>query len=70
MIRLHSTRLIRGGEVALWHRGKIVWQGSVGSEVRGVTFDAVSLSTDDSARFSASIGEQAITAECNACGTC
>jgi hypothetical protein len=55
MIRLHSTRLMRGGEVALWHRGKIVWQGSVGADVRGVMFDAVSLSTDDSARITARI---------------
>ena len=26
---LHQTRLMRRGEVALWHRGTIVWQGSV-----------------------------------------
>jgi hypothetical protein len=54
---------MRSGEVALWHEGKIVWLGSVGSDVRDITFDAVSLSTDDSLRITASIGEGAITAE-------
>ncbi|HEY8247047.1 MAG TPA: hypothetical protein VIG38_07170 [Hyphomicrobium sp.] len=63
MVRLHPTRLMRSGEVALWHEGKIVWLGSVGSDVRDITFDAVSLSTDDSLRITASIGEGAITAE-------
>jgi hypothetical protein len=54
---------MRSGEVALWREGKIVWLGSVGSDVRDITFDAVSLSTDDSLRITASIGEGAITAE-------
>jgi hypothetical protein len=63
MIRLHSTRLMRGGEVALWHRGEIVWQGSVGSNVRNLAFDAVSLNTEDEQRMSALLGERAITAD-------
>lgn len=47
----------------LWHGGKIVWQGSVGNNVQHVTFDAVSLNSDDGARISAQIGEHLLTAE-------
>ena len=47
----------------LWHRGKIVWQGSVGSDVQDVTFDAVSLNSDDGARISAQFGEHVMTSE-------
>ena len=63
MIRLHSTRLMRGGEVTLWFRGKIVWQGSVGAYIDGVKFDALSLSTDDSLRMSSLLGGRPVTAE-------
>jgi hypothetical protein len=61
MIRLHSTRLMRCGEITLWHRG--VWQGSVGAYISGVTFDAVSLSTDDGARMTSLIGGRPATAD-------
>ena len=63
MIRLHSTRLMREDEVTLWHRGKIVWQGCVGAYVDGVTFDAVSFSSDDGLRMSSLIGGRPVTAE-------
>ena len=48
MVRLHPTRLMRRGEIALWHRGTIVWRGHVGAKIQGVVFDAVSLSIEDS----------------------
>jgi hypothetical protein len=56
MIKLHATRLMRGGAVALWHDGKIVWSGCVGTEIRRVQFDAVTLNTDDGVRMSALLG--------------
>lgn len=63
MVRLHPSRLMRSGEVMLWYRGKIVWQGSVGDNVQDVAFVAVSLNSDDGARISAQIGEHLIAAE-------
>ena len=52
MVKLHATRLMRGGEVALWHEGRIVWSGNVGAVVRGVTFDTVSMHVEDAVRIS------------------
>jgi hypothetical protein len=43
MVKVHATRLMRGGEVALWLDGEIVWSGSVGTQLKGVSFDAVSI---------------------------
>ena len=31
MIKLHSTRLMRAGEVALWRDSRMVWVGLVGA---------------------------------------
>lgn len=53
MIKLHASRLMRGGEVALWHGGRMVWRGSIGDNVGDIAFDAVSLSIDDGARMQA-----------------
>jgi hypothetical protein len=47
MIKLHATRLMRSGEVALWRDGAMVWRGAVGAHLTGVIFDAVSLHVDD-----------------------
>ena len=62
MIRLHRTRLIRSGEVALWNEGKIVWHGSVGADIGHVKFDALSMNLHDGERLLAKAGG-AITAE-------
>ena len=42
MIKLHATRLMRRGEVALWRDGAMVWAGAVGAHLTDVTFDTVS----------------------------
>jgi hypothetical protein len=62
LIRLHQTRLMRRGEVALWHRGTIVWQGSVGVMINGVNFDAVSINVEDGERFTKLTGRKAVDA--------
>ena len=51
LIRLHQTRLMRPGEVALWHHGTIVWQGSVGATINNIVFDAVSINVEDGQRL-------------------
>ena len=63
MIKLHRTRLMRAGEVALWYRGKLVWQGNVGADVRGVTFDALAMNVHDGERLTGLLGERTLTAE-------
>lgn len=45
------THLMREGEIALWHRGKIVWSGCLGAIVTGFEFDAVAISKCDLHRF-------------------
>ena len=62
MIKLHKTRLMRDGEVALWHQGKIVWRGLVGSNVGDVTFDTLSMNLQDGERLNARVGEEKLTA--------
>jgi hypothetical protein len=52
MVKLHSTRLMRGGEVALWLNGEIVWTGSAGAALRNISFDAVSMHVEDATRIS------------------
>lgn len=47
MARVIVTHLMREGEVALWHRGKIVWSGCPGAIVTGIEFDAVAISRRD-----------------------
>jgi len=42
MIKLHGTRLMRSGEVALWRDGVVVWTGAVGAHLTDVIFDTVS----------------------------
>ena len=63
MIKLHSTHLMRSGEVALWHRGRMVWTGVVGSDVRGVTFDTLAMNVRDREQIGALLGERELTAE-------
>jgi hypothetical protein len=58
MVRLHATRLMRRGEVALWHGGTIVWQGNVGAKLDGVTFDAVSMNVEDGERLASLAGNE------------
>jgi hypothetical protein len=55
MIKLHPTRLMRHGEVTLWRDGAIVWKGDVGAHLSGISFDAVSMHVDDSARMAARV---------------
>lgn len=50
---------MRQGEVALWHRGTIVWQGSVGATINGVDFDAVSINIEDGERLTKLTGRKA-----------
>lgn len=58
MVRLHATRLMRGGEVALWFDGAIVWSGVLGTRVPDLPFDVVSMHIDDGTRMLAMIGDQ------------
>jgi hypothetical protein len=53
MIKLHATRLMRAGEVALWRDGAMVWTGAVGTYLTDIAFDTVSLHVDDSAVMAA-----------------
>ena len=53
---------MRRGEVALWHRGTIVWQGSVGAAINGVDFDAVSINIEDGERFTELTDRKAVDA--------
>lgn len=62
MVRVHSTRLMPVGEVALWHNGRIVWQGSVGAAICDIIFDAISMHVEDAARITG-IGQKAVTRE-------
>ena len=57
-MRLHPTQLMRRGEVALWHRGTIVWQGNVSTRLHGVTFDAVSMNVKDGERMATLAGKE------------
>ena len=63
MIKLHQTRLMRDGEVALWYRGKIIWRGFVGSHICDVTFDTVSMNLQDGERLSSRVGDETLTEE-------
>jgi hypothetical protein len=51
MVRVHATRLMPVGEVALWNEGRIAWRGLLGSLVTGVEFDCVSLNQVDAVKF-------------------
>jgi hypothetical protein len=61
MVMLHQTRLMREGEVALWRGGKIVWQGSVGTVIDSVSFDAVLLNVSDGAQLQKLLGGKPFT---------
>ena len=58
MVKLHATRLIRNGEVALWSKGQLVWTGVVGVQVSSIAFDAISMHVDDGVRMLATVGDQ------------
>ena len=55
MVKLHATRLMRAGEVALWRGGRMVWRGPVGAYLTDVAFDAVSMHVDDRALLAARV---------------
>jgi hypothetical protein len=59
MVRLVSTRLMEAGDVVLWCQGKIIWGGTLGSDVGSVIFDTVTFSTWDLSRVNNLIGDQA-----------
>ena len=61
MVRLHSTRLMPMGEVALWYNGRIVWTGGIGATISGISFDAISMHVEDAARISAQGGKGSLT---------
>jgi len=63
MVRLHATRLMAAGEVALWNEGSIIWQGVVGSQIGAVHFDTISFSAFDCSRMQDLIGDGRITCE-------
>jgi hypothetical protein len=54
---------MRRGEIALWHRGMIVWHGNVGVEIMGVSFDAVSMNIDDGERMAVLAGAKIVDAD-------
>lgn len=51
MVRVHATRLMPLGEVALWNGGRIAWRGLLGASVIGVEFDCVSLNQTDAMKL-------------------
>ena len=53
---------MRRGEIALWHRGTIVWQGRVSATIKGVDFDAVSMNIEDGKRFTKLTSRKAVDA--------
>ena len=53
MIKLHSTRLIRSGEVVLWRNGTMVRSGAVGAHLTDIVFGTISLHVNDSALMAA-----------------
>ena len=53
MIKLHSTRLMRSGEVVLWRNGTMVWSGAVGAHLTDIVFGTISLHVNDSALMAA-----------------
>ena len=52
MVKMHATRLMPNGEVALWSKGQLIWSGVVGAHVSSMSFDAISMHVDDSVRCS------------------
>ena len=52
MVKMHATRLMANGEVALWSKGQLIWSGVVGAHVSSMSFDAISMHVDDSVRCS------------------
>ena len=58
MVKLHATRLMPNGEVALWSQGRLVWSGVIGAQVSSIAFDAISMHVDDGVRMLARVGEQ------------
>ena len=58
MVKLHATRLMANGEVALWSKGQLIWSGVVGAHVSSMSFDAISMHVDDSVRMLAAVGDQ------------
>lgn len=55
MVRVHATRLMPVGEVALWNQGKLEWTGLLGSEVGMLQFDCVSINVADQVRLERSM---------------
>ncbi len=55
MVRVHATRLMPVGEVALWYRGKLEWTGLLGSDVGTLQFDCVSVNVADQVRLERSM---------------
>lgn len=51
MVRVHATRLMPVGEVALWKEGRVAWRGLLGALVTEVEFDCVSLNVADAAKL-------------------
>ena len=58
MVKMHATRLMPNGEVALWSKGQLIWSGVVGAHVSSMSFDAISMHVDDSVRMLAAVGDQ------------
>ena len=58
MVKLHATRLMANGEVALWSKGQLIWSGVVGAHVSSMSFDAISMHVDDGVRMLATVGER------------
>ena len=58
MVKLHATRLMANGEVALWSKGQLIWSGVVGAHVSSMSFDAISMHVDDGVRMRATVGDQ------------
>ncbi len=58
MVKLHATRLMPNGEVALWSQGRLVWSGVAGAQVSSIAFDAISMHVDDGVRMLATVGDQ------------
>ena len=62
-VLIHSTRLMRPGEFALWSEGALVFSGLLGSRLEPMAFDAIAVHVDDGAVLWRRLGARRSCAE-------
>ncbi len=53
MVRVHTTRVMRSGEMVLWRAGTMVWRVAGGTDIEAIIFDTISLHVDDGKQLTA-----------------